>query len=427
LIENSSTVSSELLVSKDSQAFHKDSLKAWSYLGLLVVGYIGVYLCRKNLSVAVPLLRESFHSTREEIGRIASAGTLAYAVGKISLGPIIDRFGGRICFLLSLSLVGLFGALGGFAPSITALVFLYSLNRYTGAGAWGSMVKQTPNWFGAKNLALAMGVLSLSYVLGGAAAIALAGQIAFATDQNWKLILGLPSIIIFSLCLLCLIFLPKENLQSPTATNPANKKFEWTLLKRLFALRAFWAICTLSFTLTLMRETFNDWTVDYIRTQAGPHISLQVEAFLSTPFDLCGAAGILFVGAILGRLSDKQRSWMLCSMLFALTVLLICLPMIAKIGLGALVPAIGLVGFLALGPYSLLAGYYSVQIQGPECGATVAGMVDSVGYLSGVLAGSAVGYVLDHGGYAVCFDILASLSFISAFVVFLLKENPRTS
>ena len=75
-----------------------DSPRSWLLLGVLVVGYMGVYLCRKNYSVAVPLLQEEFHATKEQVGRIASAGTLAYAVGKMLLCQLVDRWGGRRCF-----------------------------------------------------------------------------------------------------------------------------------------------------------------------------------------------------------------------------------------------------------------------------------------------------------------------------------------
>ena len=74
-------------------------------------------------------------------------------------------------------LVALFGALGGFAPTMGALVWIYSANRFTGAAAWGSMVKFVPEWFSARNMARAMGLLSLSFVLGGVCAGFLAGGI----------------------------------------------------------------------------------------------------------------------------------------------------------------------------------------------------------------------------------------------------------
>src|SRR5690242_17874218 len=88
----------------------------WRVVVALIVSYIGIYLCRKNLSVAVPLLQTAFGATKARVGAIASVGTLTYAVGKVVNGPIVDRLGGRRGLLLSLLAVGLFGAAGALAP-----------------------------------------------------------------------------------------------------------------------------------------------------------------------------------------------------------------------------------------------------------------------------------------------------------------------
>ena len=41
--------------------------RPWLLLGTLVVGYIGIYLCRKNFSVANPLIRQAFGLSKEQI------------------------------------------------------------------------------------------------------------------------------------------------------------------------------------------------------------------------------------------------------------------------------------------------------------------------------------------------------------------------
>src|SRR5687768_12611258 len=85
------------------------------WLGLIILGYIGVYLCRKNFSVAVPLLQEKFNASRTEIGWVASYSTVAYALGKFIFGVLVDRVGGRLGFFASLSAVAAMGIAGGFA------------------------------------------------------------------------------------------------------------------------------------------------------------------------------------------------------------------------------------------------------------------------------------------------------------------------
>ena len=99
----------------------------------LALGYVGIYLCRKNLAVAVPLLGHAFGASRGEIGRIASVGTAAYAIGKLTLAPLVDRVGGRAGFLAALVFVALFGAAGAAAPSLALLTLAYAANRFAGA------------------------------------------------------------------------------------------------------------------------------------------------------------------------------------------------------------------------------------------------------------------------------------------------------
>ena len=41
------------------------------YLAVLVLGYIGIYICRKNFSVANPMIRQEFGVTKEQLGQVA--------------------------------------------------------------------------------------------------------------------------------------------------------------------------------------------------------------------------------------------------------------------------------------------------------------------------------------------------------------------
>ena len=112
--------------------------RGYLFLGTLVAAYIGVYLCRKNMSVAVPILQRSWGLNKEQVGTINSVSTIAYAFGKVFFGPITDRLGGRTALLGAMCLVAVFGALGAFAPGLSILVVLYSGNRLFGSACWGA-------------------------------------------------------------------------------------------------------------------------------------------------------------------------------------------------------------------------------------------------------------------------------------------------
>jgi sugar phosphate permease len=386
--------------------------RSYLWIATLVLGYIGLYLCRKNLAVAIPMLQKEFHVNRQEIGVVASVSTIAYAVGKFLFGPVIDRLGGRWCFFLSLLLVAFFGASGGLATSITMLVGLYSANRLAGSAAWGSMMKLVPDWFSARDLAFASALLSLGFVFGGVCATLFAGQVA--QSNNWRAVMSAPSAVLLVIIVLSWIVLPKTSSHSANQNRATQSGLNWEQFLILLRIRQFWIVCALSFALTLMRETFNTWTVDFFRTTGGPEMSTRMAAFLSTPFDAFGALGIVTLGWVFGRIDRAARNRMLCVILAALTALVYYLPSLSRQGPWLPTLVVALIGFLAYGPYSLLAGVLSVEIRGKEYVGTVAGIVDGVGYLAGILAGQTFGHIVDTGGYTLGFRCLALLTLISA-------------
>ena len=392
-------------------------------LGVLVCGYMGVYLCRKNLAVAVPLLVTEFHATREQVGRIASAGTLAYAAGKLLLSPVVDRFGSRHAFLVSLALVAGFGGLSAISPSIGLLGLVYACNRFAASPAWASMVKQTATWFEPRRLPFALGVLSLSYVFGGAAAVALAGVVADLSGHSWQAILLVPAVLLAGFALMSWWVLPERSGALATAAGKSSAPSVVGLFRDLMVNRDFWVICGLSFALTLVRETFNDWSVDFIKSEAGPEVSLRVASFLALPFDICGATGIILTGVVLTRISPRFQRWFIAANLVLLTASLLLLPHSSSWGLYWTVALVGLVGFCGLGPYSLLAGYFSVRLRGEASAGTISGIVDSVGYLAGVLAGAGFGWILDHGGYPIGFRVLSGVALVAAVLTLLLPTS----
>jgi hypothetical protein len=69
----------------------QNRLRRWRVLtvALMVTGYVGYYLCRSDLSVALPLLIAELGTkgiapddARIQLGTVASLGVLAYAIGK---------------------------------------------------------------------------------------------------------------------------------------------------------------------------------------------------------------------------------------------------------------------------------------------------------------------------------------------------------
>jgi len=409
-------LTTEAAPARDCAGTALSPFRAGLQLACTILGYIGVYLCRKNFAVAVPLLVAAFSTNRAQVGAIESYGTLTYAVGKLFWGPnIVDRFGGRVCFFVLLAGVAIFGGLSAFAVTLPMVGIFYMANRFCGSGVWGSMVKLVPNWFAPRHMALAMAFLSLSFVFGGVCALVLAGQVAAVSHNNWRAVMGFPSLVLLVILGLCWLVLSREKRLPEVG---GSRKSEWRFSRSLEVIKTpqFLVVCGLSFVLTITRETFNVWTVDFLRTGGGGHLSTRLAAFLSTPFDAMGAVGILLLGWLLDLLSPKRRNWLLFGILTTVSVLIFALPVLVRRQLWMAVTAIGLIGFLSYGPYSLLAGVLALEIRGKDFVATVAGMVDASGYLAGILCGYFFGRILDYGGYALGFHALGAVTLIAALL-----------
>lgn len=394
------------------------------YLFILVIGYIGVYLCRKNLGVAIPLIQEDLNVDKAQVGIIASVSTIAYAIGKVFWGPLVDRIGGKIGFLTSLTLVAIFCGLGGFAPTLGALVWMYSLNRFSGSGGWSGMVKQMPDWFPLRLMGKSMAVLSLSFVVGGVFAAFLAGEIALWSNGNWRAVMGFPALVLLVIIIICAIMLPNPGKTSDTPETPSDtttplKKPEPTFaLISLVTNRMFLVVCGLSFTLTLMRETFGTWSVDFLESLKTGDLSpesVKQSARLSALFDSFGFLGIILMGWVYDFLNDKTKRITLASLLGLLAIALLSINRIGEnVGVVSAAWMIGAVGFLSYGPYSLLSGVMAVEIAGKGRAATVASWVDAVGYVAAILAGAGFGSLVDKFGYKGGFQVLAGLMIVSA-------------
>jgi sugar phosphate permease len=228
--------------------------------------------------------------------------------------------------------------------------------------------------------------------------------------------MGGPALVLMLILIVCAGVLPRSESKPESALRGGITLggFAFARIRELAGLRQFWVLCALSFTLTLLRETFSTWAVDFFATIGGEALSLPIAAFLSTPFDVLGAVGILLLGWGFGRLSRNGRRRLLVMVLVNLAGAVFLLPSLTRWNLYAGAGLLGIIGFLAYGPYSLLAGILAVEIKGPAYVATVAGMVDGVGYLGSILAGQQFGHVLDIGGYNLGFSCLAGLALLAA-------------
>jgi len=118
------------------------------------------YLDRQTLSVAAPVLREQFHMSNVEYGRVVSAFMFAYTIMNGLSGPMIDRLGTRLGYALCIAWWSTAAVLHTFARGAVSLGVYRFLLGMGEAGNWPGGVKVVAEWFPEQERALASGLFN---------------------------------------------------------------------------------------------------------------------------------------------------------------------------------------------------------------------------------------------------------------------------
>ena len=415
---------------------------AWQFttIALLFAGYAAYYFCRSDLSVAMPLLVDYLRQHGSDgntglirLGGIASLGVVTYAVGKLLLTGLGDLWGGKRVFVSgmggALAFTILF-ALGGGIPLFT---LAWIGNRLSQSIGWAGLVKVCSKWFSYTSYGTVVGILSLSFLVGDAAARQFMGML-IQHGYGWRALFYFAAAVAAVIFVANVLFLRESRsalgLGEPEA-NPLNvfkagtrRETIGSLLKPLLSNQGFWIVCLLSLGCTLIRETFNTWTPLYLR--ASFSFSDAAAAKASAVFPGVGALSVLLSGWISDRLGTTGRSIVMLFGLIATALGLLAL-MFTRSGSPGAAPValLGLVAFGLLGPYSYLGGALALDFGGKQGGATASGIIDGIGYLGGILAGSGVAQTSVAFGWRGVFFGLAIVSALCAATAALLWRYQR--
>ncbi|MDB6097957.1 MAG: transporter, family, sugar phosphate sensor protein UhpC [Gammaproteobacteria bacterium] len=401
-----------------------------SVIALLFGGYASLYFCRADLSVSTPLLigdlaeRGISHADAiVHIGQISSLGVLAYALGKLFLGGLGDVWGGRTSFLIGLAGASAFTLLFTAGGTVPMFMLAWIGNRLTQSIAWAGLIKVSSKWFDYTSYGTIIGVLSISYLVGDAAARQSMG-VLIEHGFSWRILFYFAAGVAGAMLIVSGLFLRESRVEAKFAEakpNPLNlygdresRPSMRNLLLPLLRSRAFLLVCFLSLGCTIIRETFNIWTPVYLRDYLG--YSVSDSARMSSIFPGVGAVSVVASGWLSDRIGVNGRSLLLFLGLGATAAALLLLMSMHSSATGTWMPlvAIGIIAFCLLGPYSYLGGAFALDFGGKQASAASSGIIDGIGYLGAVAAGDSVARLSVAFGWRGVFVTLAAVSAVAA-------------
>jgi sugar phosphate permease len=390
------------------------------------VTYAGFYFCRKNLSIVLPVLQGRFGLGTIELANIVFGYTLLYVIGQFGCGILSDRIGAKRVVSAGLVLVVACNLLMSTHVSFIWLLFFACLNGAGQSTGWSGLVKIMAIWFRNTNRGIVMAWWGTNYVLGGFIATAFATWAV--TDPyllpglGWRRGFLFPAIVLVGVSILFLNGInraPKNNDPIDDASETALvlevNRSGWQELGDLLRKPSLWMVSFSYFFLELCRYALMFWLPLYMVEHL--RYSLQLSGYMSSFYEFVGIAGAVIAGYASDRFMQSRRAPVSALMLYGLSGILLCQPVLSRFGPVGTAILISLAGVFSYGPDTLLSGAGAQDIGEAKMAATATGLVEGIGHFGALLSPYIVIYVSGRYGWDCLFLVFAGAAFLAGFVL----------
>lgn len=417
----------------------------YKILAMLVFATTINYFDRSIIGVMAPTLEKLFNWSNSDYAYIMIAFKIAYALGMLTMGGIIDKLGTRKGYTLAIGIWSAFGMAHAlvvqevniFNISVTS-VGLFAIARFgLGFGESGhfpAAQKTVAEWFPKKDRAFATGLFNAATSIGAIAAPFVVGWIVDdVTGAGWQI----PFLITGALSSIWVVLwlkvyrkpedsnkLTKEELDYITSDSEpeSNEKIAWA---KVLPKRQTWAFATAKIT-DAVWWFYLFWGAKFLTSTFGLDIKKIGPAFLI--MYLLADAGSIGGGWISGYFMNKgwtiNKARKMTLLMCAIIVLPVCYVAFTQNQWVAVV----LIGLAAAGHQAWSANIFTLvsDVFPKKAVASVTGIGGMIGAVAGIISDKALGSVLDsagNSGYFWAFLIAGSCYLVILGIVHLMMPK----
>lgn len=155
---------------KQERSFRPIRHLRWWIGGLLFASTVINYLDRQTLSVLAPFLKEDYHWNNEQFALIVIAFRLAYALGQLVSGRLIDHLGTRRGLTFTIIWYSIAAMLTSLATGLRSMAFFRFLLGAGESANWPAATKAVAEWFPVRERGWAVALFDSGSSIGGATA-----------------------------------------------------------------------------------------------------------------------------------------------------------------------------------------------------------------------------------------------------------------
>lgn len=403
----------------------------WVICGLLFAATAINYVDRQMIGVLKPTLEQEFGWTESDFATIVFWFQVAYAIGYVSFGKVVDALGARLGYALAIVI----WTISHMAHGLASSVFTFAAARFgLGIGESGNFpsgIRAVTDWFPQRERALAIGIFNAGANVGAIITPLLVPALVLWFD--WRVafyVTGLLGVVWLAAWLI-LYRHPRQHGKVGAAElawieqDPADPvtPISWT---KLILVRETWAYALGKFFIDPIWWFFLFWLPGYLYERY--HLDLKTFGIPLAIVYLISDIGSVAGGWMSSRLLKAGWSANAARKLTMLICALCVVPIFFAQSIDNLWIAVGIIGLATAAHQAFSANLYTLPSDIFPRGAvgSVVGIGGMIGAVGGMGMATFTGYILDAThSYATLFAICAGAYFLALGAIQLL--SPRLS
>jgi len=404
--------------------------RRWLICGLLLFAATVNYMDRQVIALLKPTLQVQFGWTEVGYSNIVLAFQLAYAIGLLFVGKLIDRLGTRKGFSLAVFL----WSIAAMTHAAASSVFQFAVARFSlGLGESGSFpasIKAVAEWFPKRERALATGIFNSGTNIGAMVTPLVVPWLTYRFGWRMAFIATGALGFVWVVCWLAFYHRPEEDGKVSTAelahihNDPADENQRPIAWQKLLSLRQTWALALGKFFTDPIWWVYLFWMPDFLSR----HLGLNLAGMRLPLF-------VIYTGASVGSVSGGwlsssllKRGWPLNASrkIALLACALAVTPIMIAARTGNAWLAVFLIALAAGAHQGWSANLYTLasDMFPRSAVGSVVGFASTVGAIGGMMVAKAVGYILERTGSYVAVFLLAGSAYLIA-LCFIQALAPR--
>jgi len=394
----------------------------WLVCALLFAVVALNYTDRQVLSVLKPTLQQAYGWSETGYGWLAVSFQVAYGIGYVAFGRIVDRYGAKVGGTIAVTLWTIAHTAHAFVTSIAGFAWVRIPMGLGESGLFPCTLAATTEWFPQRERALAIGIFNAGSNVGAIIAPFLVPIITIL--WGWQMAFILTGLLTFVWLAVWLIWYRRPRQMGSLSTQElayiesdpqeAQRPVAWS---KLLSTRQTWSYMALRFLIDPVWWTFLFWLPDFFSKRYGvdlkhfgpPLIAIYVMADVGSVLGGWRSSRLIKRGVVVGR--ARKMAMLACA---------VCaLPVAGAMYASNLWLAVAVIGLACAAHQGFSANLYALPSDlFPRWAAgSIVGLGGFAGATGGVLMSLYAANVLQAVGSYTPIFIFASLAYFLALLV----------